>query len=275
MIIVSIGCASPVAELSEALSSADPSISVGAEPTASVPAPTSEASSAPAVKELEVGRVGEVIVPDLRLRSAPGLTSEVFGTASRGWYGWIYEGPVESDGFTWYRVVLAPTAQATFGCLAPPAPCTAPPGAGWLASGPSGDSGWFAPVACPPLPSDLAELAEVHHLLNAPCFGGDSISVTGRLDDRCAGQRPEPFLEPGWLGDYCWRLTTGSSSGAGIWVAFASGAPANGGAVSLTGHFDDPAAEACAPASPETVEVEVAVQICRNSFVVDEWRFTE
>lgn len=84
-------------------------------PAAPVPTPlTTAATSSPEPPRVRVGgwvRVQGTEGGDLRLRAAPSLGGETLALAKEGTLLRVLEGPVEADGYTWWRV-QAPDGQA-------------------------------------------------------------------------------------------------------------------------------------------------------------------
>ena len=86
-----------------------PSGETEAPPTAAVPGPTPSPSPAPSPVPPRVAVGGWVRVRgteggDLRLRSAPSLSGETRALVKEGTLLRVLEGPVEADGYTWWRV---------------------------------------------------------------------------------------------------------------------------------------------------------------------------
>ncbi|MGC8839235.1 MAG: SH3 domain-containing protein [Anaerolineae bacterium] len=74
-------------------------------PPPTVPGPTPSPSPAP--PRVEVGgwvQVQGTEGEDLRLRAAPGLGGETIALVQEGTLLRVLEGPVEADGYTWWRV---------------------------------------------------------------------------------------------------------------------------------------------------------------------------
>ncbi len=82
-------------------------------PPTAAPASTSPATAAvpsPEPPRVQVGgwvRVQGTEGGDLRLRAAPGLGGETLALAKEGTVLRVLEGPVEADGYTWWRVQSA------------------------------------------------------------------------------------------------------------------------------------------------------------------------
>lgn len=79
-------------------------------PTAATPGPTPVVSptvAPPAPPRVQVGgwvRVRGTEGGDLRLRATPGLSGETLAFVQEGSLLRVLEGPVEADGYTWWRV---------------------------------------------------------------------------------------------------------------------------------------------------------------------------
>lgn len=86
-----------------------PSGQTGVPPTVAVPGPLPSPSPAPSSELPRVEPGGWVRVrgtegEDLRLRAAPSLRGETLSFVKEGTLLRVLEGPVEADGYTWWRV---------------------------------------------------------------------------------------------------------------------------------------------------------------------------
>ncbi|MBC7224703.1 MAG: SH3 domain-containing protein [Anaerolineae bacterium] len=68
------------------------------------PATAAPTSSAPALRVGGWAKVQGTEGQDLRLRAAPGLSSETLALVEEGTLLRILEGPAQADGYTWWRV---------------------------------------------------------------------------------------------------------------------------------------------------------------------------
>ena len=189
-------------------------------------------------------------------------------------YRWLYlfDGPVEVDGYAWY---LAATEMNTETHAS-----THPEGVGWVASGDEADA-WLVPDterSCARPPIELADVtnAALTKLEMLDCFGNQQLVLRGWYPalppdggevpaeaERCRAQygwlacgsifdilTPE---ERPWAGDANY-LDFVVAPDAGVSM------PARAQWITVTGSFDHPAADACGGPG--------AVLICRYTFVV-------
>jgi hypothetical protein len=113
-----------------------------------------------------------VAADELRLRAAFGTDGEVVDGLSWGAVASVLEGPVEADGFTWYRLEAADGS------------------AGWAAAGDAEDD-WLVPVMLPTSGQRMIELSSVCDVVG-PVVAPD----TTVLDD---GLVVSTTLEGGWV----------------------------------------------------------------------------
>jgi hypothetical protein len=270
-LILAAGCAAPAQESQEPSNSTEASVSASAEPTASPSSASSPTpTEAPVPTEPPSGRadIFEVVTTDLVMRSAPGTgaDSEIYEPSlSAPMLLYILDGPVGADDYEWYRVIRFEEFYTDIGLPGP--------GVGWVAAAGKDGEAWIAPwTGTCPLPTAL-ELMGRSPYLTLPCFGGRELTLEGIFRD-CTTYGQPGVVAP-WLGD-CVLVPFGYEgqllAGFGFYLESAS-AVANGEAVRVTGHFDDPASQSCV-ANPgggfELTPPELIVLGCRGSFVATE-----
>ena len=246
----------------------------------------------PADGALVVPGFAEVTADRVLMRQEPGLTSEpvmdtdscmgdnpnpncalpfVVGTESGFVELYVFDGPVETDGYEWY---LAATEMHT-----ETRGSTYPDGVGWVAAGDDADA-WLvsATRSCPSQPVEMADVTylSLTRLEMLHCFGRQELTLRGWYPDLPPGEaEPTNYLEAcraerGWLACYSifdtLRPEPGSWAGNVDYLQFlvdpdaGVAMPARSQWVEVTGSFDHPAADACG---------NVAAQlICRSEFVI-------
>jgi hypothetical protein len=220
-----------------------------AAPTPSPSAPTGDVA---------VDALARTTVNGLNVRRTPTTTGERLGSLVAGETALVLAGPVSADGTDWVllgALGLPPNA----GCEEPITidPFSCPDWIGWVAvRSPNDGTAWLERVDwdCPN-PADYEQFAALTPVLQLACAGGTSVTVTGWWvgPDPQAGCIDAP---PGvdWL--FCpWAF--GGALGAsadqpGLLNLPLTVDPASGVAliepdrrVTVTGHYDDPAAEGC------------------------------
>ena len=241
--------------------------------------------------ELIVPGFADVIADQLLMRQEPGLTGEplmnhdtcidnpdpncarpfLIGTESGFLELYVYDGPVEADGYEWYLAATEMHTEVRASMF--------PDAVGWVAAG-DGVDAWLvaASRSCPSEPVELADvtLLSMTRLEMLHCFGRQALTLRGWYPELPPGEgdpdaaleecradrawllcysvfdmlRPEPA---DWAGnaDY---LPFVLDPGAGVTV------PGRPQWVELTGSFDHPASTDCGDAA--------LVLVCRSSFVV-------
>lgn len=227
-----------------------------------------------------VGSLATTLVEGVRLRTDPGTSATLLGTLALGATSYVADGPVQADGYTWWLLAGRGIPWQS-GCepeLANPSdPLQCPDWYGWAADGSLDGEAWLAATEpdCPPGEGVVVADYGWQPLDYLACFTGETRSFIGWLPDLppdlpgggCTLADPAiRWLACGYA--YDGRLLTSPAeeySGAGMSFVVdpASGMDLDGlrgGWVRLTGHFDDPAAERCAPGW--------RVLFCRAGFVV-------
>ncbi|MCV0403286.1 MAG: hypothetical protein K5924_06205 [Chloroflexi bacterium] len=281
-----------------ASASGSPSAATSSSPSAlpSSPAPSAGTSSAapsgsstPSTAPDAIPRdtVVETTVERISVRGGPSVDAERLGSVELGTVGFVVDGPVQADGFSWY-LVSAMGLPPNSGCAGPftTDPYNCPAWFGWLAGRSENGDAWLAAHAleCPaaPLTAGTVILGRTN-LERLACFGAEPITFRAFWpelpDDAGTGGSCAAQAEPsGWL--YCQSTNDAyvtideADVGTTVSIDPASGVamPPRGTWIELRVHLDDPAAEDCDdaadvaddPASPER-----AVLDCRAQMVVE------
>jgi hypothetical protein len=189
-------------------------------------------------------------------------------------YRWLYlfDGPVEADGYTWY---LAATEMNTEAHAS-----TYPEGVGWVASGDEADA-WLVPDTDRSCPRPPIELADVTNLVMTKlemlhCFGNQELTLRGWYPTLPRDAIEDPVQAESCRAHYGWiacdsiydilspeeRTWVGDAHYLDFVIDPAVGVsmPARGQWVTVSGSFDHPAADSCGGPG--------AVLICRSTFAV-------
>ena len=295
--LVVAACGAPDAEEPTGSARASPTSTASASgqpsgtPTAAPPTPT----PAPPVAggDLPVPGFALVTAEAIFIRQDPGTDGEplvnadfcidnpdpdcarpfMLGTDSGYVWLYVFDGPVEADGYAWY---LAATEMNTEERAS-----TYPEAVGWVASGDAEDEWLVADTTrtCPDRPVELAEITSLvmTRLERLDCFGSEPLTVRGWYPDlppgeterspsdleACAAENGWPacgsifdLLRPDqadWAGDAHY-LDFVVDPTAGITM------PARSQWLELTGSFDHPASSECVGVA--------GVLNCRANFVV-------
>lgn len=235
-------------------------------PSPSVSSPTAVPSE-PAAADLEVDAIVEVIVTDLVVRTEP-TTAEPPSSIlpvrlTSADLAFVVDGPVEADGYAWYLV----------------APLNRPDGSrgpfGWIAAASREGEPWVRTVALAcPAGSNLAAVIALQPLERLACFGDDSLTISAPIVSCGAGGGPWTFI-PSWLGEIGGCGLAPDTSGERVLrlrVAPGDSGPSSG-PITVSGHFDDPAAATCTVTSADAAfpapSDEEAVVLCRSEFVLE------
>jgi len=244
-------------------------------PTA-LPSPIAEPSPMPE-PTLGEDTIGEVIVTDLVVRSAPGVgeDSEIhdFGLTA-GDLVYVIEGPVPANGYDWLLVseLVGPFAGEALS-------------AGWIAPASREGEPWVVPAEAPcPTEISVEAFASVAEGVLLYCYGGDELTLEGALGF-CPHSDPV-IQEPAWLGNsWCSfekldRPLTSQWPSISIHFDPASDPPSFTGEpvpLRVTGRFDAPIAQTCRYADgaedsfPELTDLHEKLLVfeCRSAFVVE------
>jgi hypothetical protein len=246
-----------------------------------------EPSSSP-VNRLAVGGLAEVVADRLNVRVAPDRDAAIVvvppagdGPPSLAVIGqgtlfhdvYLFDGPVEADGFSWY--LIGTDRDDSSG----------PDIVGWAAAGDASEP-WLVPASrCPDPPFELADVTYVAATwgMILACFGRQELTLQGwypylPADIEASGDCP---VEPAWL--YCGPAPYGyydlrvaemdfyatRSAERVVFTVDPSAVtvlPDRGQWIQLVGQFDHPAAQTCH--DEETNLVDWVTLQCRLQFVV-------
>lgn len=297
-------CSSPPDPSADSLgSTASPapselSVSPLASSTAS-PSPTPsvsvDASVEPAA-QISVDELARTTVEDLSVRTEPAIAAERLGLLVPLQIVFVYAGPVEADGYTWYQLAsLANLFGAACSSETPPSfKCT--PWVGWAAATtPAGDR-WLQPFDpdCPP-GRDTATYLSLDAATRLACAGDDEWRLVTYLAPTPVGRGCYPvwLTDPFWMDAACAlrfpqpverETDTDTSIQVFIGPALGECVPSEcppfdelmGSWVEVVGHLDDPVAETCtsvlqfAEAPTPRPNPDLTVFRCRLNFVVSE-----
>lgn len=207
--------------------------------TSDEPDPTADASGS-----LAKDTLGEVVVTDLVVRSAPGVSgdSKIFEDGlTMGDLLYMVDGPQRADGYDWLLVseMVPPWKQWA---------------AGWIAPASRDGEEWVRPVT-PDCPEEVGveAFASVPQSLLLACFGDEEISLDGALG--FCGHADPLVQEPAWLANYfCAFEAPGRPAGVSEWPSLPvrvdpdADVPSFAGEplpLRITGRYDHPASETC------------------------------
>jgi anti-sigma factor RsiW len=193
---------------------------------------------------------------------------------------YVVGGPVVASDYEWYEVV---PWRAGVGSADLPR--------GWVARGDHDGSPWIAPQAssCPSGDVTIGDLTTLRPEERVACFGGRELRVRAYVAGdplwriTCASG-PRCMTGPDWLTESSgWRgdVQAGTPAPNALWLTMDPDHPVpnadalpSGGMAEVVGHFDDPAAEGCAPAegTGSALTVASARLECRTAFVVSDVR---
>jgi hypothetical protein len=210
---------------------------------------------------LDAGKVG---IPIADAEPLPA----VLGTATGSEHVYILEGPVEADGFEWFRV--APIEYEGYGTIGPLF-------IGWMAAGDGVDPWLVVENPCPEGPLTLSDLTYTATTTNwatrLGCFRGQELTLRGwfpELPPDVTGECPnEPAflmctfavdIRPIEMSFYdprnANRLDFAVNPESGLVL------PPRGQWIEITGHWDDPASALC------PTDTDLGTLSCRIQFVV-------
>ena len=204
--------------------------------------------------------VARVLEDGLRIRSAPGLSSDVVegGRLDAGDTAFVIEGPVRRDGYDWFHV--APTGSAA---------------AGWVAAAGQDGRAWLVgeAIRCPTSPLGGFDLRNLGAYGGLACFGGRQVELFGSVHCGVA-DIDAPLSGPTWLRQD--RICTIDANGEPLYL-YDGGIPGLGlpttGELVVVGHWDDPAARDCTWSfEPPAPDPAVVVTMCRSLFVATDLR---
>lgn len=280
------GCA-VVGDATEDASPSNPQSPVMATPTTIAShRPTSEPSGGVA-DVLAADAFAQVVAESVNVRNEPGLDAPkvgigipdslplpaLLGTKAGSEHVYILEGPVEADGFEWFRV--APIEYEGFETVGPLF-------IGWMASG-DGVDPWLVPEnPCPTRPLTLEDLTYTSTTTDwatrLGCFRGQELTLSGWYPELPPGigfEAPGPCAtEPAFF--FCGyaiydirpiemsfedernanRLDFVVNPDSGLVL------PPRGQWIEITGHWDDPASALC------PTDTDLGTLSCRIQFVI-------
>ncbi|MEX0630668.1 MAG: hypothetical protein WEE67_01485 [Chloroflexota bacterium] len=193
---------------------------------------------------------------------------------------YVFDGPVEADGFRWYLM-------GTDRSIDPNRWSAYPEVIGWIAAADTSGP-WLLPISrCPAPPFELADVTYLASTwgMRLGCFGGQALTLQGWFPDLPADIETsgDCAREPAWLicgyGYYDVRVTESTFRGSSNRLEFkvdpAIGItmPERDRWIEIVGRFDDPAAQICAKDDVETI-LQIPAQSrarglwCRLEFVV-------
>jgi hypothetical protein len=263
--------------------SASPSAAPSASAAAATPSPALSSSASAAPIGLQVGAFVAPIVDGVTLRETPSTSGVRIGALPRGAANLVIEGPMEADGYQWYRLSAIGLPPSS-GCITPlpTDPLECPIWYGWAAAGEPADESWFEPVdvECPEPEQVAAGFLELPQRVPLGCYGSSPISFTGFYPAPPDGGPGEPCAVDhavAWL--YCvgpasvWSSPDEAQAFLGLHVDPASGVvlPEPDQWLRVTGAFDHPEAPMCAEAeavASDDPDPDLAVLECRVRFVV-------
>ncbi len=253
--------ASPSGAAGSPSASADPTAVVSASPAASsTPAPTDAATG------LAIDSLVEILVSDLVVRSHPTIDPPSTILAARlraSDRALVVDGPVEASGYEWYLVAPLDRADGSRGAF------------GWIARASREGDAWVRPASasCPD-PVNLSAVLDLQPLERLACFGGDTLTLEAPVVSCGAGGGPWTF-DPPWLVAVggCGLALDASGENVLLVRVPPGGSDPGPGPVTVTGHFDDPAAAGCTATSADPTAFpapspEEAVVLCRSQFVL-------
>jgi hypothetical protein len=260
------GAPTPSSSAGVGTSTPSPTVSPTLGPTApSVSAPVSTLSPTPRPAGLFSGGFARITVAELNVRVGPSIKAERlmqgngdgpptpvrWGKTSGFDRVFIFAGPVDADGYTWWQV--APTVYRSDGVSHPAPLAPAPEEIGWVAGG-DADHAWLvAGDECPKGPVELADItmSKTSWGARVACFGGQVLTLRGWLTtippdwlaSKSAVVGPGIFpVVMGWFDD-------GNVNRLSIRLhpAMSLEFPSPEQWIEVTGAFDDPTAAQCLP----------------------------
>ncbi len=223
------------------------------------------------------GALGVTVSPNLRVRSAPGLSSERQELLANGTTVWVVDGPVVAADYEWFNIII-PSIDSGAGV----------PRVGWVAASDHGAERWLSrqDLDCPgPGAIRVDDLARLTGSGmgdgGLACFGGSPLRLEGVIGLECDDQdRPTWDWEPAWLSGNAPRKLSIRDGGSRVDarprsdldapVACGSETPDR---FTIIAHFDDEAAGSCEGATDRSASERqigiVAGHWCRATLVVD------
>ncbi len=294
-LVLLAGCATGTSSLQasplgSASTGATPSESGSAAPAATpTPAPTDTPPPTPSatpIAALTKLSLATVAAASLNVRVAPSASAALLKVASfaggknpltSGDQVLVVDGPVDAGGYRWYAVGL--TQDPGFTSASVPV--------GWVA-GASGTTAWLLPNTSKCPTPGVTAIAALSLVARVGCYGSGPMTFTAHQaatppEGGLGGACLPPPGQPGWLvcdnigydwvnadGGTTWSLLLHFDPATGIPATGLAPVGTTGPAYQITGHFDDPAAQACsANTSPNDVGELSDWLTCASKFVVD------
>lgn len=264
---------------------------------AATPSSSAVPSGSSPVPSLALDTLARTTVEGVSVRAEPTTAAERLAVLAGGERVYLVEGPVEADGYSWYRVAPGEDRFAT-DCSQPAAASalSCAQELGWAAAVTADGERWMesADPGCPTARDTDAYLA-LEAVERLVCAGSEPWRLVAYLAPEAGGRGCFPVwvVDPSWMDGSCnffFPQPTESQLDADTRLqAFvppelgscdADGCPFDelkGSWVEITGHLDDPAAETCtmvlstnfeeAPYPP--VGPELTIFNCRLNLVVD------
>jgi hypothetical protein len=246
----------------------------------STSAPTEAASTPLPPDPIMLGSAVRVAVSELNLREQPSAGASKVVVLTPENVLALFEGPVEADGYTWYRGRVV-SATGNLAPLPDPLAPDGEPAFGWLAVAKGGTQYVTRMEPRCPTTVDLVNVAAQLPAERLACFGAMQIVLEGTYGcSGCGGSRPGTY-EPKWLAFpmNSFPLSVSADDGRSLALRLRPDGPPPpdaGSIARVTGHFDDPAAQTCRmsvppsdDASPVPIDPAIAILICRQEFVVE------
>ena len=262
---------SSVVATASAVASEDPST----EPT---PSPSPTPAQAPVIANRSIVEVG---ADPVNLRQQPSESASILAEMPPGRRLFVIGEPTDAGELRWYRVgvVSGPDCPEDCNLIGHVATPLAADEEAWIAE---------VPIDCPSSPMTHAQLTALLPLEALHCYGRNDIVVTGTVDTPCCTPPTPIVLTPEWLagpapaflrqdGPVTFVVEFRADPEADLDV------PERGDVVSVTGHFEDPAATSCRAEVDEEVSGEDPVQLpeaarvildCRATFVWTDYEVT-
>lgn len=266
--------------------SASPPPSATQSGSATPSASASPSASGSTAVALTVGGFVAPAVDGVTLRETPSTSGTRIGILPRDSVNIVVEGPVEADGYRWYRLSASGLPPSS-GCTTPlpTNPLACPIWFGWAAvQDPTDGTPWFAStdVDCPDPATETGAFLALPRWIPVGCYGTTELSFTAWYPEVPDGGPGGPCtVDPAvaWL--YCadlahdvWTSSEDSVAFQRLFIDPDSGVtlPARGQWLQIRGAFDHPDAPLCAAAeeqfNSEDPNPDLAVLECRSHFVV-------
>ena len=221
------------------------------------------------------------VVDHISLRDSPSQAGALIGYLPLGSRSFVVDGPISAHGYEW-MLLAGPGIPPSSGCATfPTSELTCPVWFGWAAiADPASEDQWFVedPTDCPdPASGDSRAIMMLGDIEALHCYADDQLELPGWLPSESLNDVPSC---PN--GDVAWLMCPQPSGllfanqdevvAIELFVDPASGLDLGitTGHVTVIGHLDDPAAEACNTAFVGHPDNPVLRQLnCRAKFVVD------